>query len=222
MQADAARLSALAQEDRPKLPVHGWSALDSVAQSVEQERPDLQPAMAPDGLVTIMFSDIEGSTSLTERMGDEDWFDLLRRHNSVIRRHIRKHGGFEVKSQGDGFMVAFASARKAVRCAVSIQREFAELNQRTTKPPLKVRIGLHTGEVLREKEDFFGKAVILAARIAAKADGEEILVSGVLRELVVSTHEFEFGEPREEQLKGIEEPQRMYEVRWAAAADRVT
>ncbi len=217
MRVDAERLTELRNESQERTAPLGWTALDSVAQSVEQERPDLRPAAAPDGTVTIMFSDIEGSTVLTEKLGDSRWLELLRRHNSVVRRHVAEHGGFEVKSQGDGFMVAFASARNTIRAAIAIQREFAARNQRAGQA-LRVRIGLHTGEVIREREDFFGKNVILAARIAACARGDEILVSSLVREIVSSTAEFEFGEPREERLKGLSDPQRLYEVRWSSAA----
>jgi class 3 adenylate cyclase len=161
-----------------------------------------------------MFSDIEGSTVLTEELGDERWLKLLRRHNSVIRRHVAAHSGFEVKSQGDGFMVAFGSAGSAIRCAIAIQRDFAAVRDKSGSQVLRVRIGLHTGEVIREQEDFFGHTVILAARIGAKANGCEILVSAVLRGLVAGSHEFEFGESREEQLKGLKDPQRVYEVCW--------
>jgi class 3 adenylate cyclase len=188
-----------------------------VARSVERARPDLTDAVAPDGTVTIMFSDIEGSTVLTEQLGDQRWLELLHRHNALIRRHLAEHAGFEVKSQGDGFMVAFASARSAIQCAIAIQREVEARNEHTTNQRLRVRIGLHTGEVIREREDFFGKNVILAARIAAAAHGGEILVSALVRELVASTQEFDFGEPREERLKGLHDPHRLYEVQWAAA-----
>jgi class 3 adenylate cyclase len=217
MRVDSERLTALRNQSHERIPALGWTSLDSVAQSVEQERPDLRPAAAPDGTVTIMFSDIEDSTVLTERLGDTRWLELLRRHNEVIRREIVGHGGFEVKSQGDGFMVAFSSARSAIRCAIAIQREFVERRSVEGDEALRVRIGLHTGEVIREQEDFFGKNVILAARIAGCASGEQILVSALLRELVASTGEFEFGDPREERLKGLAEPQRLYQVQWAPA-----
>ncbi len=220
MRADAERLTRLRQESQDKTAALGWSALDSVAQSVEQERPDLRPAAAPDGTVTIMFSDIEDSTALTEKLGDQRWLELLRRHNAVIRRHVAEHGGFEVKSQGDGFMVAFASARDGIRSAIAIQREFATRNQGARGQPLRVRIGLHTGEVIREREDFFGKNVILAARIAARARGDQVLVSALVREIVSSVAEFQFGESREEQLKGLDEPQRVYEVLWGSEDGR--
>jgi class 3 adenylate cyclase/tetratricopeptide (TPR) repeat protein len=191
-----------------------WSVMDDVAESVEADRPDLSKVAAPDGTVTIMFSDIEGSTVLAEQLGDERWLKLLHRHNAVIRRQLAAHSGFEVKSQGDGFMIAFASARSALRCAIAIQGDLAAYRDQPGSQVVRVRIGLHTGEVIREQEDFFGHAVILAARIGAKANGNGILVSAVLRGLVAGSHEFQWGETREEQLKGIQEPQRVYEVCW--------
>jgi class 3 adenylate cyclase len=192
----------------------GWSVIDDVAQSVELDRPDLSRAAAPDGTVTIMFSDIEGSTVLAEQLGDERWLKLLHRHNVVIRRQVAAHSGFEVKSQGDGFMLAFASARNALRCAIAIQRDLAAYRDQSGGQVVRVRIGLHTGEVIREQEDFFGHTVILAARIGAKANGNGILVSAVLRGLVIGNHEFQFGEAREERLKGLRDPQQVYEVCW--------
>ncbi|KZS62899.1 hypothetical protein A4G28_06235 [Mycobacterium ostraviense] len=214
---DVERLTQLRQEHpgQPKqTPKFGWTALDDVAQSVEQNRPDLRAVAAPDGTVTIMFSDIENSTVLTEQLGDEQWLKLLHRHNAVIRRHLTAHRGFEVKSQGDGFMVAFASASSGIRCAIAIQRDFAALRERPGSQVPCVRIGLHAGEVIREQEDFFGHNVILAARIAAKANGNEILVSAVMPALVAGIQEFQFGEAREEQLKGLQDPQRIHEVYW--------
>jgi class 3 adenylate cyclase len=200
------------QEEQKSAP--GWSALESIAQSVEMERPDLGAVAAPNGTVTIMFSDIEGSTVLSEQLGDERWLKLLHGHNAVIRRQLAAHRGFEVKSQGDGFMVAFDSAGSALRCAIAIQRDLAARRDRSGSQVLRVRIGLHTGEVIREQEDFFGHTVILAARIGAKANGGQILVSAVLRGLVTGSHEFQFGESREEKLKGLQDPERVYEVCW--------
>jgi class 3 adenylate cyclase len=186
-----------------------------VATSVERNRPDLGRATAPDGTVTIMFSDIEGSTALTDKLGDRRWMELLGVHNRIVREAVTAHGGYEVKSQGDGFMIAFASASRAVHCACAIQRALAAHRATGADEPLHVRIGLHTGEVLREEEDFFGRNVILAARIAAKANGDEILVSGLLRELIASSGDFQFGDEQELELKGLSGVQRVAEVRWS-------
>jgi class 3 adenylate cyclase len=193
------------------------TSIDAVARSVEKTRPDLARAAAPDGTVTLMFSDIEDSTVLTERLGDRRWLGLLSRHNELVRHEVAKQDGYEVKSQGDGFMIAFASARKAIRCAIDVQRALAGYRERHPAEQLRVRIGLHTGETMRAEEDFFGKNVILAARIAARARGDEILVSSLLRELVSSAGEFEFGEERELELKGLTGQYRVFDVSWAQA-----
>ncbi|MEE8346459.1 MAG: AAA family ATPase, partial [Dehalococcoidia bacterium] len=96
------------------------TSIDAVAAAVRTEQPDLRQHAAPDGTVTILFSDIEGSTAITERLGDQRWLELLRQHNAIVREQVAAHEGFEVKAEGDGFMLAFGSARKALACAVDI------------------------------------------------------------------------------------------------------
>jgi class 3 adenylate cyclase len=187
-------------------------SIERIAVDVEHDRPDLSSATAPNGTATILFTDIEGSTELTERLGDREWMSLLGMHNEIVRAQAAEHSGFEVKSQGDGFMLAFASARDAVRCAIGVQRALAERDP--SGPELRVRIGLHTGEPVREAEDFYGKAVILAARIAAEARGSEILVSSLVRELTESSGEFGFEEPTDAKLKGLSGMHRLSAVRW--------
>src|SRR3990170_2444716 len=144
------------------------TSIDAVAATVYADKPDLRTHAAPDGTVTIMFSDIEGSTAINERLGDGRWLELLREHNAIVRKQVKSHGGFEVKSEGDGFMLAFQSARRALQCAIDIQRGFAASNEKAEEP-VKVRIGLHTGEAIKEGDDFFGKHVNLAARVAGEA-----------------------------------------------------
>jgi class 3 adenylate cyclase len=194
------------------------TTIDAVAAAIEDERPDLSTATAPDGTVTIMFSDIENSTVMTERLGDVRWMEVLREHNRIVREQLTAHGGFEVKSQGDGFMVAFASASKAVECAVAVQRAFAAAAEEHPDEPIRVRIGLHTGEAIRERDDFFGRNVILAARIAAQAQGGEVLVSSLLKELTEAQADVRFGEPRELELKGLSGTYRVHSVEWEELA----
>jgi class 3 adenylate cyclase len=194
------------------------SSIDAVAEAVEDERPDLSNAAAPDGTVTILFSDIEGSTAMTERLGDRRWLEVLREHNRVVRDQVRDHEGFEVKSQGDGFMIAFSSARRALDCAISVQRAFAAQADERPDEAVRVRIGMHTGEAIREQDDFFGRNVILAARIAAQAEGQEILVSSLLKELTESSGDIAFGEAREVVLKGLTGTYRLHAVDWGAVA----
>jgi class 3 adenylate cyclase len=189
-------------------------SIDLVAAAVSMEQPDLRPHASPEGTVTILFSDIEGSTAANERLGDRRWLEILRAHNRIVRREVAAQRGFEVKCQGDGFMVAFGSARRAVLCAVGVQLALRDYSAAHPEEAVAVRIGLHTGEVVKEAEDFFGTNVALAARIASAARGGEILVSGLLKDLLQGSGDVEFGPPREVELKGISGSQRLHEIVW--------
>jgi class 3 adenylate cyclase len=198
--------------ERRHLPEDTESSVDEVAASVASERPSLRRAAAPDGTVTILFSDIEGSTALNDRLGDLRWLDLLRAHNAVIRSQVSACDGFEVKAQGDGFMIAFPSARRAITCAVAIQDAIARDLGQHPDGPIRVRIGLHTGEAIREESDFYGKNVVVAARIADQAVGGEILVSSVVKALAESAGDLEFSDPREVELAGLAGTHVVYRV----------
>ena len=187
------------------------SSIKAVAAAVYTEQPDLRPHAAPDGTVTLLFSDIEGSTPINERLGDQRWMEVLREHNGLIREQVRSHQGFEVKTEGDGFMIAFQSARQAIQCAIGMQRAFAQRNE-SAEEPVNIRIGLHTGEAVKEADDFYGKHVNLAARIASQATGGEILVSSLLKELTDSAGDIAFGEECEVELKGLSGTQRVFPV----------
>ena len=191
------------------------TSIDRVAASVQSHHPDLKSHAAPDGTVTIMFSDIEGSTVLTERLGDKAWMEVLREHNAIVRVQIKAHNGFEVKSEGDGFMVAFQSAGKALACASAIQKALVARNDSADEPVL-VRVGLHAGEVIKEGEDFFGRNVIMAARVASQADGGEILASGILKGLVEGS-DVAWGEKRTVELKGLSGQHEIWAVEWRTA-----
>jgi class 3 adenylate cyclase/Flp pilus assembly protein TadD len=193
------------------------TSIDEVIEAVESEKPDLRAHAAPDGTVTLLFSDIEDSTVITERLGDEAWLELLRSHNDLFRRRISGHGGYEVKSQGDGFMLAFPDPRAALECAVAVQRDFAARAAEPGAEPLRVRMGLHAGEVIAEEGDFFGKNVILAARIAAKAKGGEVLASAALKD-VVGESDIAFCEAREMELKGLAGTHIVYRCEWEELA----
>lgn len=169
---------------------------------------------APDGTVTILFSDIEGYTMLTERLGDLAAQEVLKAHNAIVRSELAENDGYEVKSQGDGFMVAFPSARKALACAIAIQRSMEKWSLEHPTETVRVRMGLHTGEALLEDGDFTGRTVILASRIAAQADGGEILVSSVVKELTESIGQFDFDAGHEVVLKGLSQPYRVHSVLW--------
>jgi class 3 adenylate cyclase len=165
-----------------------------------------------EGLQTILFTDVEGSTVLTQRLGDAKARDLLREHERIVREALKAHGGSEVKTMGDGFMASFSSATKALECAIAMQRAFDQHNE-SAEEPIRVRVGLNAGEPIAEDEDLFGTAVNEAARITATAKGGEILVSNVVRELAKGK-DFLFADRGEANLKGFDEPVRLYEVRW--------
>jgi class 3 adenylate cyclase len=188
------------------------TSLVSLTTSIEEQRPDVASAVAPDGTVTLLFSDIEDSTAMNVELGDDAWMQLLGEHNRLVREAIREHGGFEVKTEGDAFMVAFQSARDAVRCAQAMQRA---LDARSEEPRLRIRIGLHTGEPIREAEDFYGTHVVLASRICSQANGGEILVSALLRDLVAASGEFELSARDPIVLKGLDGEHVTYAVAWA-------
>jgi class 3 adenylate cyclase len=140
------------------------------------------------------------------------WLELLRAHNSVVRDQVKACGGFEVKSQGDGFMIAFPSARRAIQCARAIQAAIARDLGDHPDGPIRVRIGLHTGEAIREESDFYGKNVVVAARIADQARGGEILASAVVKQLTDSAGDISFEEGREVELAGLAGTHGVYKV----------
>ena len=106
------------------------------------ERPDFASGTAPDGTVTIYFCDIENSTPLNLRLGDEAWLELLHAHNAVVESEIEAHDGSVVKTMGDGYMAIFPSARGALRASIAVQRRFASHNE-TAETPIRIRIGCY-------------------------------------------------------------------------------
>jgi class 3 adenylate cyclase len=158
---------------------------------------------------TILFSDLEGHTAIMSRLGDAKGRELLREHERLTREALQAHSGTEVKSMGDGFMASFGSAQSALDCARAIQAAFAEP---VLGEALKVRIGVNAGEPVADGDDLFGASVIAAARIAARAEGGQVLVANVMRELVAGKG-FLFHDTGEHELKGLEEPVRVWELR---------
>jgi class 3 adenylate cyclase len=140
---------------------------------------------------------------------------VLATHNRIVRTNLRSFGGTEIKAQGDGFMLTFTSARRAVQFAVSVQQELARWSRDNPEEAVRIRIGAHTGEAIMDDEgDLFGKHIIVAARIANLADGAEILVSNVVREITSSRGDIRFGQARPVTLKGIEGEHEVSEVLW--------
>jgi class 3 adenylate cyclase len=171
---------------------------------------------SPDGSMTVVFTDLEGSTAMLERLTEERWLEVMRTHNRLVRELVSAHNGVVVKSQGDGFMIVFASA--ALACAVDLQRVFDRYSARNAEEPLRVRIGLHTGNVFQERDDFLGRTVVVAARITGRARGGEILVSATLKDYTERVGRWRFGPPPDLSLKGLSSPQRVHSVDWSGEA----
>ncbi|HEY8172813.1 MAG TPA: adenylate/guanylate cyclase domain-containing protein [Dehalococcoidia bacterium] len=169
------------------------------------------------GFRTIMFTDMEGSTETTQRLGDAEAQSLVRAHNQIVRDALHSFSGTEVKHTGDGIMASFTSATLAVECAIGIQRGLASHSAMHPKHPMfNVRIGLNAGEPVIEGNDLFGTAVQLASRVCARADARQILVSDVVRQLVAGKG-FLFSDRGETELRGFEETVRLFEVHWREA-----
>ncbi|TDL00589.1 adenylate/guanylate cyclase domain-containing protein [Mycobacterium paragordonae] len=185
------------------------NSVEDLAGWARVERPDLA-RMTADGIVVIAFSDIEGSTELNEELGDRGWVKLLERHNKLIYKQVEDYDGHVVKTQGDGFMIAFPDPAKAVRCSIAIQRALQSDPERWDH--IRVRIGLHMGESVRRGDDLFGRNVAMAARVAGQAGGGEILVSDTVQQAISAASDIALGTPREVELKGFRGSHEVYPV----------
>jgi class 3 adenylate cyclase len=192
------------------------TSMESVARAVNHSLPRMDAVQHDSGTITIVFSDIESSTERALRMGDGRWYDVLAIHNSIVRSNLLRARGTEIKSQGDGFMLSFPSARRGLQFAVDVQRAMTRWANDHPDEGVRIRMGLHTGEALISADgDLFGKHVIVAARVANLADGGEILVSGVTREIASNRSDFTFDEGRTVSLKGIDGPYTVYALDWS-------
>lgn len=169
--------------------------------------PQLRDSSSTEGTMTLVFTDIVGSTPLAEAMGDVAWAESVARHEDVIRTATAAEGGTVVKFLGDGSMLAFESARGAVRSAIRIQ-------QNTEEAPFEVRIGIHTGEVMRTGNDLLGLTVNKAARVASAAAEGQVMISSTTCDLVGSMEGFVAGEPMAVTLKGISGTHQLVPITW--------
>jgi class 3 adenylate cyclase len=200
-------------EGNNHLPSSHEEAMEIVTPVIEFLKRDRQQVRSTDEIVpvTLMFTDIEGSTSLTHRLGDEGAQRLLREHNETVRRALDSYNGKEIKHTGDGIMASFFSASRALGSAVYIQQSFAKRNDINPEDAVRVRIGLNAGEPIAEGNDLFGTSVQLARRICDRADPGQVLVSDVVRQLVAGKG-FSFQQLDAEILKGFEEPVALFKV----------
>jgi len=172
------------------------------------EAPGLDP-----GFRTILFTDMEGSTPLTQKLGDEQTMEVIRTHNDIIRGALHARGGNEVKHTGDGIMASFISPKRAVECAIDIQKDFAVHNENHDHVAIRVRIGLSAGEPVEDNRDLFGACVQLAARACGHAQPGQILAPTSVRDLCMGKG-FQFADLGDVALKGFDESVRLFEVKW--------
>ncbi|HEX6382721.1 MAG TPA: adenylate/guanylate cyclase domain-containing protein, partial [Acidimicrobiia bacterium] len=165
--------------------------------------------------MTLLFTDLVGSTELLQRLGDDAAEELRRVHFSLVRQALAAAGGEEVKTLGDGLMAAFTSPVQAARGAVDVQRAIEEHN--LDQPPereLHLRVGLHAGEPIEDEGDFHGTAVVVARRLCDKARGGQILASDLVAGLIGSRGGFHFRAMGPLKLKGLTDPLRAVEIAW--------
>jgi class 3 adenylate cyclase len=180
-------------------------------------RPGRRRGGAAQGLLTILFTDLEGSTALTQRLGDARAQEVVRAHNTIVRREVRERGGTEIKHTGDGIMATFPSATRAVSAAVAMQQATRVYNDNHPETAFNMGVGLNAGEPVAEDADVFGTAVQLAARTCAQATGGQVLATDVVRQLVFGKG-FLFGDTGSFDLKGFDEPVHLFEISGAPGA----
>ncbi|MCH8025163.1 MAG: hypothetical protein IH866_00080 [Chloroflexi bacterium] len=171
-------------------------------------------APAPGDLLTIAFIDLEGFTTFASRVEEAEVRELIRAFHALVREQAGRHGGFEVKQMGDGFMLAFANPARAVACAADIQRAVARESGDGLSTAIRVSAGLNSGDAIREGDDFFGHTVNVASRIAGRADGGQVLISEATRALVGQLDGVRIVDAGRRRLRGIAPRHRLFEVVW--------
>lgn len=188
------------------------SSLDDLATWVTADQKAIEKIAAPDGTVTLFFSDIENSTSINEHIGDSAWLRALKDHETIVRTAIETQAGHVVKNSGDGFMAVFRDPFSATAASGDIQRKLAA-HRRLARIPIRVRIGLHSGPVVSHEGDFFGRNVAMAARVADKASGGEILASETVRDVLAAAHSsVRMTAVAEVELKGLSGTHRLWRI----------
>lgn len=188
-------------------------SLEDFTRWAAEQRAEIGRMAADDGTVTILFSDIEGSTALNADLGDARWVRVLAAHDELVETYVEKYRGLIVKTQGDGHMVVFSTPDLALQAALDIQRAFGakwNTSRELRRTPVKVRIGLHTGTAIERDGDYLGQNVALAARVTARAAGGEILVTGEVAEACAG--DFVFTPEGAVELKGFEGEHALWRV----------
>ncbi len=190
----------------------GIGAQEAFAMSYENWiKPRAKPTSPPP--VIVLFTDIAGSTAMTQERGDEGAQEIVREHNRIVREALAVFQGREVKHTGDGIMASFSTGVNGVEAAIDMQRKVKEMVENKPELPLKLKIGINVGEPISEDNDLFGSTVQLAARIVDKANPGEILISEAVRGLTQGK-KIPFKKHDEFEMKGFEHPIATYRVVW--------
>jgi class 3 adenylate cyclase len=187
---------------------------DTIGPVFEQwNKPQAQAAASSSRIMTVMFTDMVGSTDLTQAQGDKAAQNIVRRHNTIVRNALAQYQGKEIKHTGDGIMASFTSSASGVEAAVVIQQAIAKHNAQHPDQPLHIRVGINAGEPIEEEEDLFGSTVQLAARVCARCDTDQILCTNVVKELA-SGRSLRFTSIGGQDLKGFKEQIVLFRVDW--------
>jgi len=184
------------------------TAIQRLVDAAHGEGPALNQT---EGLASVLFTDLEGSTKLAAALGDQRWSVLINHHFRAMEEIVKAHRGQFVKSLGDGTMSSFPSAQQALRAAAEMQDAVSSAAE---EPHLGLRIGIHTGDVVQSRGDFFGAVVDKAARITTIAAAGEILVSDATRAMVGSTQGFSFADVLSVPFKGFQGHHVVYRLNW--------
>jgi len=196
------------------------TSIESVASEVSVDlKPEQVGVQDEPGTLTVVFTDIEKSTDLAVSLGDAVWFGVLREHQRLVGAQAEANRGRIVQSLGDGFMLCFRSARQALLFSIGLQRDLEQQHREAPDLAVRVRVGLHVGEVLVDDTgDLIGRHVVVAARIADLAEGGEVLASGLVKQIAEPRGDIAFVDRREVELKGIGGLETVYRVDWESFA----
>jgi class 3 adenylate cyclase len=202
---------------RTSLKVEGSTqptSIDVIASALEPLMPAVTRLSSPDGAVTLMVSDIADAEAVAEQLGPDRWERLISDHHLLVEKLLAHHDGELLKVERDGFLAAFNSAHAGLHAAVDMQRTFSDAPERAGAQALALRVGLHSGFLMSSPDQPMGRNVVLAARIAARAQAGEVLVSSTLKQYTETDPSFEFDLHGEYHFKGLLGEHTVYGVHW--------
>ena len=191
------------------------STIHAIAAAVVgDESIDLRGRTSPDGAVTLLFSDVAGAEEIAADLGSERANEVFGDYSTMVSRVVEALEGDVVRSERDGFLISFTSVHGALYCATQLQRTFAGRPIAGARRPFQPRIGLHTGHVIADAQRLFGRTVVLAARIADRSQGGQVLVSSTLKQYMETDPRYRFERLGDFYLRGVAGEHTLYSVRW--------